>query len=273
MAGSGLLKSYFVASTRLVTAVLLLGAASPASADPIPVGQVRIDALRSQFTIPGGGNYRAGEFVVNASQLSFSPSGTGKYGAAAHQYVSFCVELTELIQLNKWYKAELNTESRSGNGTTRPLQSETAYLYTQFINGTLDGYAHFDSNASASDKVASARALQELIWYFQDRTNFEARYGANAFDIGGYFLGSGAHKLLARQWYEEVNAAIDGDQWSGIGKVRIINIWENALGRQDTLTMIPLPAPVWLAGVGLGLAGLIVIRNRRRAPAGDAPIL
>lgn len=251
-----------------LTTLLFLTAVSAASADPIPVGEIRMDGLRSRFNVVGGGAV-AGEFVVNASRLSFTPQGLGKYGAAPDQFISFCVETTEFIQLNRWYTAELNTQSRA---TNQPLQSETAFLYTQFTQGTLSDYRYFDSGAGDAAKVASARALQELIWYYQDPSGFAARYGANAFDTGGYFRGSGWHKELARQWRGEVDAALDGNQWSGIGKVRIINIWDNALGRQDTLTMIPLPAPVWLASVGLGLAGLVVMRNRRRASAVDAPI-
>lgn len=270
MPATAMLRALFSKRVRSVTAALVAACAlTPvAHADPIPVGEIRMDGLRSRFNVVGGGAV-AGEFVVNASRLSFTPQGLGKYGAAPDQFISFCVETTEFIQLNRWYTAELNTQSRA---TNQPLQSETAFLYTQFTQGTLSDYKYFDSGAGDAAKVASARALQELIWYYQDPSGFAARYGANAFDIGGYFLGSGAHKALARQWRGEVNAALDGNLWSGIGKVRIINIWDNALGRQDTLTMIPLPAPVWLASVGLGLAGLVVMRNRRRASAVDAPI-
>lgn len=269
MIATGLIRSQRIATASLILGVLLLlTLTAHASADPIPVGEIRMDGLRSRFNVVGGGAV-AGEFVVNASRLSFTPQGLGKYGAAPDQFISFCVETTEFIQLNRWYSAELNTRSRA---TNQVLTSEIAYLYTKFTEGTLDGYKYFDSNASDSAKVASARALQEIIWYFQDPTGFAARYGTGAFDSGGYFLGSGAHKALARAWYDDVNAAIDGNLWTGIGKVRITNIWENSLGRQDTLTMIPLPAPVWLASVGLGLAGLVVMRNRRRASAVDAPI-
>lgn len=257
-----------MALRHALTTLLFLTAVSAASADPIPVGEIRMDGLRSRFNVVGGGAV-AGEFVVNASRLSFTPQGLGKYGAAPDQFISFCVETTEFIQLNRWYNADLNTKSRY---TNQDLRSETAFLYTQFTTGDLSDYKYFDSGASDAAKVASTRALQELIWYFQDPAGFAARYGTNAFQAGGYFMGTGPHKALARAWYQEVNDALDGNQWSGIGKVRIINIWDNALGRQDTLTMIPLPAPVWLASVGLGLAGLVVMRNRRRASAVDAPI-
>ncbi len=236
--------------------------AAPALADPIPAGEIRMDGLRSRFNVVGGGAV-AGEFVVNASRLNFTPQGLGRYGAAPDQFISFCVETTEYIQLNRWYTAELNTQSRA---TNQPLRSETAFLYTQFTQGTLSDYKYFDSGAGDAAKVASARALQEMIWYYQDPSGFAARYGANAFGTGGYFLGSGAHKVLARQWYQEVNDALDGNQWSGIGKVRILNIWDGSLGRQDTLTLIPLPAPIWLGGVGLGLTGFVVSRRRRPAP-------
>jgi len=242
-----------------MAACVFLGAwVAPAHADPIPAGDIRMDGLRSRFNVVGGGAV-AGEFVVNASRLNFTPIGLGSHGAASNQFISFCVETTEWIQLNKWYDAELNTRTEN---THRDLQQETAYLYSQFVRGTLTGYTYFDSGAGDAAKVASARALQETIWYYQDPAGFAARYGSNAFGDGGYFRDSGAHKELARAWYAEVNAALDGNQWTGIGKVRIINIWENSLGRQDTLTMIPLPAPVWLGSVGL--IGIVVGGLRRR---------
>lgn len=249
-------------ATRLgavLSACVLLGTiAASAHGDPIPAGQIKMDALRSRFSVAGGGV--AGEFVVNASQLNFTPVGLGRNGAGSNQFISFCVETTESLQLNTWYGAELNTETRN---TNRPLRIETAYLYSQFVKGTLSEYRYFDSDASDAAKTASARALQEVIWYYQDPDGFAARYGANAFDAGGYFTGSSAYKALARNWYMEIpqGIAMGGNDLS---KVRIINVWDAAGGaRQDTIAMIPLPAPLWLATTGLSLAGFVVVRRRR----------
>ncbi len=136
--------------------------------------------------MPGGGH--AGEFLVNASQLSFTPVGLGRNGVDSTHFVSFCVETTEDIRLNRWYDAELNTESRN---TIRKVLAETAYLYSHFIKGDVGGYRYFDDNtASGSQKAGSVRALQEVIWYFQDPAGFEVRYGSNAFASEGYFAGS-----------------------------------------------------------------------------------
>lgn len=239
---------------------------TPAHADPIPAGQIRMDGLRNYFSVPGGGY--AGEFIVKASRLNFTPVGLGRNGVDSSHFVSFCVETTEDIRLNRWYDAELNTESRN---TNRAVQAETAYLYSHFIRGDLEGYRYFDDNtASGSQKAGSVRALQELIWYFQDPAGFTARYGSDAFGSGGYFTGSGFVKSLARGWYSSLAGWIQ-DSGPELNNVRIINIWEGGNARQDTLVMIPLPAPLWLGGCGLCAAGVIVLGSRtRRSPESAA---
>lgn len=233
-------------SAALAIACLVALQPTPSLADPIPAGEIRMDALRNHFSVPGGGY--AGEFVVNASRLTFKPAGLGRNGVDSNHFISFCVETTEFIQLNRWYDAELNTESRN---TNRQVQEETAFLYYHFVKGDLEGYKYFDdASASGAEKAASVRALQEVIWYFQDPAGFVARYGANAFGIGGYFKGTAMHKVLARSWYANLATWLDGSGGE-LGKVRIINIWEGGNARQDTLVMIPLPAPVWMGSLGL----------------------
>ncbi len=233
-----------------------------ASADPIPVGQIRMDGLRNRFAVPGGAY--AGEFIVNAGELTFTPAGLGRNGVDSAHFVSFCVETTEFLQLHTWYDAELNTESRN---TNRAVQSETAYLYSRFVRGDLAGYRYFDDvSASDEEKAASARALQEVIWYYQDPVGFAARYGEDAFAAGGYFRGAAMHKVLARHWHSNLAAWIQ-DSGPGMGKVRIINLWDAGNARQDTLVMIPLPAPALLGAAGLGFVALGSARSRRRIKA------
>lgn len=244
----------------VIAAAALLGAvATVVHADPVPVGQIRMDGLRNHFAVPGGGY--AGEFLVNASQLNFTPMGLGRNGADASHFVSFCVETTEYLQLKTWYDADLNTESRN---TYRTVQAETAYLYSHFIRGDLDGYKYFDdASASDTEKAASARALQEVIWFYQDPAGFAARYGGDAFSSSGYFKGTALHKVLARSWYSSMAAWIQ-DSGPELSNVRILNLWESGNARQDTLVMIPLPAPIWLGGSGLFLVGLAGAVARRR---------
>lgn len=243
-----------------VAAMLLLGAvATRVHAEPVPAGQVRLDALRNHFSVPGGGY--AGELIVNASQLSFTPIGLGATGLDSNHFVSFCVETTETLQLKTWYDADLNTESRN---TYQTVRAETAYLYSHFVKGDLANYRYFnDPTAGDNEKAASARALQEVIWYYQDPAGFAARYGTNAFDAGGYFKGSAIHKVLARSWYAGLAGWIQ-DSGPELSNVCILNVWEGGNARQDMLVMIPLPAPVWLGAAGLAVTGLGVLRTRRR---------
>ncbi|GEM_PF-1866300 len=246
----------------IAATLLVSGVTTVAHAAPIPAGQVRLDALRNHFAVPGGGY--AGELVVNASQLNFTPVGLGATGLDSSHFISFCVETTETLQLKTWYDADLNTESRN---TYQPVRAETAYLYSHFIKGDLENYRYFDDAlATDTEKAASARALQEVIWYYQDPTGFAARYGADAFDSGGYFKGGAIHKVLARSWYASMAGWIQ-DSGPELSNVRILNVWEGANARQDMLVMIPLPAPLWLGSAGLtimGLGGAAASRRRLR---------
>lgn len=198
----------------------------------------------------GGGEFRwsttkspAGKGDTNTNGLK----GPGNLGAS--QFLTFCVELNEHINWNETVYSFINDRSKNTNIT---LKNGTAYLYSQFVKGALSSYS-YSTNASSA-RTNSANSLQHAIWYFQGQ------------------IGLGALDAQADAWRLEAIAAVGGTgfETDKIGNVRILNNWTGKSGdqpsgsaRQDMIVMIPLPAPVWMAGLGLfGVIGGTVIRRR-----------
>lgn len=212
-------------------------------AGPAYAGKMRFDSILA-------GNSSAGEFAWTNVSLTFTPEGQGdaSRGLGPSQFITFCVEKHEHISYGQTAHAFINTESVN---TGIPLKAETAFLYTQFIKGTLAGYTYNDDD--------SALSLQRAIWCLQEQ------------------IASVDGDTQAQAWMDlannEVNLVNGGTWGDTIGNVRILNTWTSVSGGnpagsalQDQLVMIPLPAPVWMAGLGmLGVVGGSAYRRRGRA--------
>ncbi len=226
-------------SVCIAAAALLLPAiaATQAQAGPAYIGKMRFDTLLA-------GNGSGGEFAWTNINLALTPAGQGEHGAGPSQFITFCVEESENINYGQTAHAFVNTQSEN---TGVALKAETAFLYTQFIRGTLTGYT-YNNNASAT-------SLQKAIWYLQEQ-------------IAGVGGDTQAQAWLDLADFEVHNAS--GSWGDSIGSVRILNLWTGVSGGnpsgsalQDQLVMIPLPAPVWMAGLGLfGVIGGSVYRRR-----------
>lgn len=235
-------------SICMVAAAMMLPVVTAlhALAAPTPVGQMKFDGLLRSNS-QGGGEFKWNVKPTGGSTgLTFEPVGFEQHGAGTNEYLTFCVEISEHVGSGGVYDAFLNTTSV---GTGVALKSETAFLYTEFVKGTLTGY--FGAN-----RDAEAKALQYAIWSYQDPSNFVASWVTTA-GVETEYL---ALKALA-------TTAIGTSSWSGgqIGNVRILNLNDPTTGaaKQDQLVMIPLPSPVWMAGIGLfGVAGGSIYRRR-----------
>jgi hypothetical protein len=128
---------------------------------------------------------------------------------------------------------------QSGADWGDPLDPKTAYLYTKFATGTLTGY---DYGGPQVVRQADAAALQSAIWYIEQEFNTIAAGQATA-------------------WYNEAVDAVASGAWSGIGNVRVLNLYTGYTNNtvsgsaQDILVMVPIPATVLLGLLGLGLGG------------------
>jgi hypothetical protein len=231
-------------------------------------------ALAAPTKITLGNGYGAGpggEFnaVVTggtntANQHSSVLNGTGA------SFITFCVEYNETFSYGQTLfvkgapntgaieggvgKAAMYFGDVAGSPTFDPISSRTAYLYTQFSKGTLSNYDY----TSPSLRPADADALQQAIWYLENElptTPFGSLSGQ------------------AQTWINEADDAIGDNLWSGIGNVRVLNLYKDAdfLNRaQDQLyiELAPVPEPETYAMLlaGLGLIGFVAKRRRRNLP-------
>ena len=217
----------------LTVAALLTGSAF---ANPT----VMVNRLSGQYSGTGG------EITLTPNQeLQDVTAETGPYS-------SFCIEKMEYVYMYATYDVRLAVEAVNGGinyGPTGPLGGDaldpfTAYVYTQFRNGTLAGYDY----TVGAGRAASAGALQDVIWYLEDE--------------GGKTWTDGDDSLQDRFYTDAVNSG-----WTDIGNVRVLNLYlKGHLGdpcyqAQDQLVLAAVPAP---GAIILGSLGTLLVGWLRR---------
>jgi hypothetical protein len=231
-----------------VTASALLAVGSQASA------ATNLDILSDV----GGTEYQennGGEFIAQAAaSLGLLAGGAGSLSGSTFQ--TFCIELNETLNIPGSYVATINTAAVNGGvggGNPDPLSAQTAWLYSQFRNGSLN-YAYSGTiNETTSAGVESfnredtARALQLAIWFLENEiTDFSS------------VAGSLAERRLAQVYVDAAN----NSGATGIGRVVVLNLRNmDGTDRQDVLALV-IPLPQTAAMAGLGLLGLAARRRR-----------
>ena len=202
--------------------------ASVAHADSIAVGD-RISFEKVEGTTTGGGPFVG---TIAGTDISF---------------LTFCLQSERPLDFGPQYTiggitdyAYWEDDNRGGDPITGrdPISSQTAWLYTQFRNGTLNGY---DGSAGAMD------SLQWAFWVLEDEE---------------WQVPDGAWKPLALHFIDLANQAV-ANGYSGIGDVRVLNLvsWDG-IDIQDQLALVTTPEPPTLALLICGLFGLAVTRRR-----------
>lgn len=277
-----------------VSGVLLLAGA--AMAQNVPDYYIE---MYDSYGTTGGGEFRA-QIIGNPDPLnepnplmSFTPGRTGTnfqgpngVAAASNRFETFCLERHETLQspigalsqqsgalsykaqVRTYTQADANNASYSGNahgGAQDSLNYMTAFLYTNFINGTLAGY---DLN-NATNRVTDANELQKAIWYIENESEFNSNNGV--YDANDLALAQSNLSGEAEDFYELAHAAVFGGSWGfTLGNVRVLNLYtaSTRIDYQSQLIMIPLPGGSGMATAGLAcLFGVGYIRRRKQRTA------
>jgi hypothetical protein len=207
-----------------------------------------------------------------------NPFGGGAFTASSasvlntgDSFLTFCLEYSEHISLGTSYFVDINTSAvkggysslghtpvidPDGSATEDPLSKATAWLYTQFRTNT--SALNRVSDSFIYDK-SHANSMQLAIW------KLEGELGADSSAVSAY-----NNDQRAKDW---VSTAISSSAaWSGIGNVRVMNLYSSYTNgdfsghMQDQLYLMPVPEPETYAMMlaGLGLIGFVANRRRRK---------
>lgn len=180
------------------------------------------------------------------------------YNSPTGDYISFCLELEEHLGYNTEYEYTVSGEVMNNGGAgPRTLNSTSgrrvAYIYSVFSAGGAAAIRGLDAAFAGYTDRETLTLFQRYIW---DRFAYP--------DGDDWSAGT----LYSDAKFDLLTAAADANgAQGGLHGVRVMNVWavghvgDNRYGKQDQLTMIPLPSTAGLAMVGLG--GLGVIRRRR----------
>jgi hypothetical protein len=212
----------------------------------------------NNYSYGDGGEFNA---VPNTTLLSFNPALAGYTPYTANlntaigspNFQTFCIETGEFFTPGDIYNvvASYNTIPDDQFPSGNPVTMGTAWLYSQFAAGTLNGYAYNEG----SDRIATAGDLQQAIWYLQGDVNSLVNGSAD-----GTAFYAGAATVLGGNINDPANGAFG---------VICLNLRDG--NEQDQLMVVPNPSlvvvPVPEPGVlsfgllGLGMFGACKMRG------------
>jgi len=216
--------------------------------------QVTLYQNLSDYSYGVGGEFSA---RPNAALLAANPVLAGYVAATADPaavdpyFQTFCIELAEEFTPGSSYNVTINDKALYNGGqfpAGDPISLGTAWLYSRFAGGTLDGYDY----TYGSGRMISAGDLQQAIWYCQGEVDSLVNGSAN----GTAFYAAAVSAL---------GATID-DPANGAYAVVALNLWvpnpdgSNGAAAQDQLMIVPqisnVPEP---SASSLGICVLVTL--------------
>jgi len=236
-----------------------------------------------------------GEFAASASGLTLSPAYNNLLdtNVAAGSFVTFCIELNQDISAATAYNYTVSNSLDFTSTSTEALTIGTAYLYSQFVDGTLSGYTYptqAQLNAAAPTTTTgmntaqiSSMNLQDAFWDLQGETlgsdndnltvidsasslsNPFIQLVAQQFGGGNYVIGNAAKDSTTQE-----EAALAGALAASNGAygVHVLNLTSGGTPVQNQLVMTVPDSGSTLSLLGAAFLGLMAVRRRLPALAG-----
>jgi hypothetical protein len=184
-------------------------------------------------------------------------------GAASGSFQTFCLEKFEYFgsHTQNLYVKSVSTATQNATGGdsnatkvsggaagSDSLSAQTAYLFTQF----------YSNQAAYAGTQSLANSMQRAVWFLEG-------------ELAGSDLRAYNSDSNATAWVTAANTAVSSGAWSGLGNVRVLNLYTNAAytsHSQDQLymvTAVPEPQTYALMLAGLGLIGTIARRRKSKS--------
>lgn len=109
-------------------------------------------------------NSASASMTVTLTQNTHAYSGAnggGEFKAVTSDngtFQTFCIDVSHSFTSGKTYNYKISQQTYTGSGNN--ISIGTAWLYSQFLDGTLSGYTYTDG----SGNIASATLLQNTFW-------------------------------------------------------------------------------------------------------------
>ncbi|MHB9077045.1 MAG: hypothetical protein ACYC3X_06075 [Pirellulaceae bacterium] len=164
--------------------------------------------------------------------------------------ISFCLERDEYLGFNTTYTAQVSTIAQLGGVNTNsgdPLDTKTAYLYSNFVKGTLNSLL---TGWTANELKGVSTNLQEVFWFVEQEL---PTFKENSLSVN-------AKKLY------DLAIANTKDNGGSLYHVGVMNLYDANGGHKQSLltTTAPEPATVVIWSV-FGVCGLLYARRRQKA--------